>query len=259
MKLHTFDELDAMAWNMLGEDAYLKKAAELVPTERLAVLQLAFAMALCKLGVLSPKASGAFKLWIYRENKQFAVEFNHLYTIYERWAVDTRDTSVLRSAYDKAMRNNQEHEALGLASVIIGKLTGEGNVHYQLYERYCTDKDCRAQTEQAARDVLNPKNDNEYDDRLPYTTIVDSMFRFFSTERMIKLWEQLGVDYPDPVKTKIPSKRDDTDWAVNMIAKICGKVKDTRLPDVQEEQALPECKQNVPLQSVQGVYDEQQN
>lgn len=250
MKLHTWDELDEMAWNMLDGCVELKRIAGLPPTERLAVLQLAFAMALCKLGVLSPKASGAFKLRIYRENKQFAVEFNHLYTIYDRWIADTRDTSVLRSDYAKALRNNQEYEARGLASVIIGKLTGEGNVYYRLYERYCTDSGCRAQTEQAARDVLNSKSDNEYDNRLPYTTIIDSMFRFFSTDRMAKLWEQLGVDYPDPVKTKIPSKRDDTDWAMNMVAEICGKVKDKKLPDVQEEKTMPEREQNVPVQSV---------
>lgn len=250
MKLHTWDELDAMAWDMLEGDIDLKKIAALVPTERLAILELTFAMELCKLGVLSPKASGAFKLRIYRENKQFAVEFNHLYTIYDRWITDTRDTSVLRSAYAKAMRNNQEHEALGLASVIIGKMTGEGNVYYQMYERYCTDNDCRAQTEQAARDVLNSENDNDYDGRLPYTTIVDSIFRFFSAERMVKLFQQLGVDYPDIDHTRVPPKRDDTAWAMNMVEKICGKVKDKRLPDVQEEKTVPEREQNVPVQSV---------
>lgn len=248
MKLHTFDELDAMAWDMLEGYINLREIAALVPTERLAVLELTFAMALCKLGVLSPKASGAFKLRIYRENKQFAVEFNHLYTIYDRWIADTRDTSVLRSAYAKAMRNNQEHEAHGLASVIIGKLTGEGNVYYQLYERYCTDNDCRTKATLAAGDLLKPENDNDYDDRLPYTTIVDSIFRFFSAERTVKLWEQLGVDYPDIKNTHVPPKRDDTAWAVNMVEKICGKVKDKKLPDVQEEKTVPEREQNVPVQ-----------
>ena len=228
MNLHTFDELDEMARNMLDGCVELKRIAGLPPTERLAVLQLAFAMALCKLGVLSPKASGAFKLRIYRENKQFAVEFNHLYTIYDRWIVDTRDTSFLRSAYAKALRNNQEHEALGLASVIIGKLTGEGNVYYQLYERYCTDNDCRTKATLEAGDLLKPENDNEYDDRLPYTTIVDSIFRFFSAERMVKLWEQLGVDYPDIDHTRVSPKRDDTAWAVNMVKKICGKIKEEK-------------------------------
>lgn len=231
MNLHTFDELDDMACKLLECEIELITVASLIPTERLGVLGLAFAMALCKLGVLSRGACAAFKRRIYRENKQFAVEFNHLYTIYDRWIADTRDTSVLRSAYDKAMRNNQEHEALGLSSVIIGKLTGEGNVHYQLYEKYCTDEDCKVKTEQSARDLLD--NMDDVDSRLPYSTIVDSLFKFYKPEKMAKLWEQLGVDYPEPntinfIKST-PTKCDNTRWAVDMVNEICENSRKTKI------------------------------
>lgn len=235
MNLHTFDELDDIACKLLECEIELITVASLNPTERLGVLGLAFAMALCKLGVLSRGACAAFKRKVYRENKQFAVEFNHLYTIYDRWIADTRDTSVLRSAYDKAMRNNQEHKAFELSSVIIGKLTGEGNVHYQLYEKYCTDEDYKAKTEQAARDLLDHMDDA--DSRLPYSTIVDSLFKFYKPEKMTELWEKLGVDCPEPSTRDFikgtPAKCDNTAWASKMIEKICGKIEEEK-PNISE-------------------------
>lgn len=248
MNLHTFDELDDLACKMLEGEIGPITIASLKPTERLTALELTFAMALCKLGVLSPKASGAFKLKIYQENKQFAVEFNHLYTFYRRWIDDTRDTSVLRSSYDKAMLAGNEHIALELASKIIDKLTGE-NVHYKLYEQYCTDEDCRTKTVQAAAEVLDNIGD-DYDSRLPYSTIVDSLFRFYKPEKMVKLWEQLGVDCHDLMRTSVPIKCSDTKWAVDMVDEIYGNRKNKKLSDVQEKQSLPECKQDVPVQSV---------
>lgn len=248
MKMHTFDELDALAFQVLDGEVGPKSIASLSPTERLAALELTFAMALCKLGVLSPKATAAFKLKIYNENKQFAVEFNHLYAIYDRWIDDTMQACTIKSAYDKAMRNGEEHEALGLASIIIGKLTGEGNVHYKLYEQYCTDEDCKAKVWQAAREITD--NMDDFDSRPPYSTIVDSLFRFFEPERMVKLWKQLGGDYPKPKSTHVPPKQYNTAWAVRMIEEVYGKIKDKKLPNLQEKQSLPKHEQNVPVQSV---------
>lgn len=247
MNLHTFDELDDMAWQMLEGEATPIKIASLEPTERLTALEMTFAMALCKLGVLSPSASAAFKLKIYHENKQFAVEFNHLYEIYNRWIEETRDISCLRTQYDKAIRAGDKDEVLRLGSIIIDKLTKE-NVHYKMYERYCSDKDCRAKSEQAAREVTNSMED--FDSRLPYSTIIDSLFRFFKPEWMVRIWEPLGVDYPAPTTTKVPKKQDDTAWAAKMVKKNYGIKDNKKLSDVQKERSMPECKQDVSVQSV---------
>lgn len=209
MRVETIEELDQMARDFINGEVEPLEISGLSIFDMWAVLTLASAYSLTKIGTISPRACAGFKYHILGHYEEFKTRTIFFEKIYSNWIKRTHDYSAKRTELTKALAADEVdcEQVLVLSMEIIDLLTKE-DIYLKLFQRKCDDKMFKAHSMQAAA-----KHIDEYieklGDNVPYAKLLERFYAATCEDGIAEIFKELDVDgFRDKARRAIPVKKD---------------------------------------------------
>lgn len=204
------DELDQMSRDFINGEVEPLKVRGLSLFDRWAVLTLASAYSLTKMGTISPSACAVFKYDILREYELFKTRAGFHEIMFTEHINRMRDYSVKRTELTKLLASGDADviEMFVLSLQIIDLLTHE-DIYLKLFQQKCNDKMFKAHALRTAANHIDEYRE-QFGEDIPYAKLLERFYAATCEDGIADLFYELDVEgFRDKARRAIPVKKDD--------------------------------------------------